>query len=155
MSRYAKTNSPALSLLVLLLVDVSSRAQGNEPLIQADVYDALYKAYVQCDDKFDQSRSEFITDKLERDGGNGMSIDLLRKVLTHNVQTANQSIADKTQERELYVEQILRADEEPSEQPVDSAEKPEDRHKEIRQIDDLLKEKRQYVEIHECVLGVL
>ena len=77
MSRYAKPNSLTLSLLVLLLVDDPSIAQGNEPLIQADVYDALYKAYVQCDDNLDQSRSEFITDKLERDGGHGMSIEWL------------------------------------------------------------------------------
>jgi len=149
------TNSPALSLLVLLLVDVPSIAQGNEPLIQADVYNALYEAYVQCDDNLDQSRSEFITDKLERGRGDGISIELLRKLLTHNVQIANQSIADKMKERELYVSEILRAHKESSDQPVDPAEAPKDPHKEIRQIDDFLKTKRQYVEIHECVLRVL
>ena len=149
------TNSPALSLLVLLLVDVSSIAQGNEPLIQADVYDVLYEAFVQCDDNLDQSRSEFITDKLVRGRGDEISIELLRKLLTHNVQIANKSIADKTKERELYVKEILRADKESSDQPVDPAEAPKDRHEEIRQIDDFLKAKRQYVEIHECVLRVL
>ena len=154
MSQYAKTNSLALSLLVLLLVNVPSIAQGNEPLIQADVYNALYEAYVQCDDNLDQSRSEFITDKLERDGGTGMSIELLRKLLTHNVQIAIQSIADKKKERELYVSEILGAHEESVEQPVDSAEAPKDRHKEIRQIDDFLKANKRYVEVHECVLSV-
>ncbi len=155
MSRYAKPNSLALSLLVLLLVDVPLIAQGNEPLIQADVYDALYKTYVQCDDNLDQLRSEFITDKLERDGGNGMSIELLRKLLTHNVQIAIQSIADKKKEREIYDSEILGAHEESVEQPVDSAEAPKDHHKKIRQIDDFKKGKRQYVEVHECVLAVL
>ena len=58
-------------------------------------------------------------------------------------------------ERELYVSEILRADQESSDQPVDPADAPKDRHKEIRQIDDFLKAKRQYVEIHECVLIVL
>jgi len=149
------TKSPALSLLVLLLVDVPSIAQGNEPLIQADIYNALFEAFVQCDDNLDQSRSEFITDKLERDAGSGMSIELLRKLLTHNVQIAIQSIADKKKERELYVSEILRAHKDSVEQPVDSAEAPKDRHKEIRQIDDFLKAKKRYVEVHECVLRVL
>ena len=154
MSRYAKPNSLTLSLLVLLLVDDPSIAQGNEPLIQADVYDALYKAYVQCDDNLDQSRSEFITDKLERDGGHGMSIEWLRKLFTRNIQIAIQSIADKTKERELYVSEILGAHEESVEQPVDSAEAPKDPHKEIRQIDDFIIAKKRYVEVHECVLSV-
>jgi hypothetical protein len=148
MSRYAKTNSLALSLLVLLLVDVPSIAQGNEPLNQANVYNALYEAYVQCDEDLDQSRSEFITDKLERDGGNGMSIELLGQLFTHNVQTANQSIADKKKERELYVSEMLQALNEQSEAS-------KERHEKIRQIDDFLKGKRQYVEVHECVLAVL
>ena len=132
-----------------------SVAQGNEPLIQADVYNALYEAYVQCDDNLDQSRSEFITDKLERGRGNGISIEVLRKLLTHNVQIANQSIADTMKERELYVSEILGAHKESFDQPVDPAEAPKDRHKEVRKIDDFLKAKRQYVEIHECVLRVL
>ena len=155
MSRYAKTNTPALSLLILLLVDVPSIAQGNEPLIQADVYNALYEAYGQCDGDLDQSRSEFITEKLERDGGSGMSIELLRKLFAHNVQTAIQSIADRKKEREIYVSEILGADKESVDQPVDPAEAPKDRHKEIRQIDDFLKAKKIYVEVHECVLSVL
>ena len=87
MSRYAKINLPALSLLVLFLVDVPSIAQVSDPPIQADVYNALYEAYAQCDDNLDQSRSEFITDKLERDGGNGMSIELLRKHIRKFVHT--------------------------------------------------------------------
>ncbi len=149
------TNSPALSLLVLLLVDVPSIAQGNEPFIQADVYNALYEAFVLCDDNLDQSRSEFITDKLERGRGGEISIELLRKLLTHNIHIANQSITDKMKERELYVSEILRAHKESSDQPVDSDEAPKDRHKEIGQIDDFLKAKRQYVEIHDCVLTVL
>lgn len=80
---------------------------------------------------------------------------MLRKLLTHNVQIAKQSIADKMNERELYVSEILRAHKESFDQPVDPAEAPKDRHKEIRKIDDFLKAKRQYVEIYECVLTVL
>ena len=80
---------------------------------------------------------------------------MLRKLLAHNVQTANQSIADKKKERELYVSEILGADKESVDQPVDSAEARKDGHKEIRQIDDFLKTKKVYVEVHECVLSVL
>ena len=155
MNRNAKIDSPAISLLVLLLVAVPSNAQRNEPLIQADVYNALYEAYVQCDDNLDQSRSEFITDKLERDGGSGMSIELLRKLFTHNVQIANQSIADKIQERELYVSEMLRAPKVSSEESVEEAEASKERHEKIRQIDDFLKGKRQYVKVRECVLAAL
>ena len=92
---------------------------------------------------------------LERGQGDGISIELLRKLLTHNVEIANQSIDHKMKERELYVSEILRAHKEPSDQLVDPAEAPKDGHKEVRQIDDFLKSKRQYVEIHECVLNVL
>ena len=155
MSRYALTNSPALSLLVLLLVDVPSISQGNESFIQADVYNVLYEAYVQCDDNLDQSRSEFITDKLERGRGDGISIELLRKILAHNVQVAKQSIADKTQERERYVSEILNASKKSFEEGADPTEASKERHEKIRQIDDFLKGKRQYVEVRECVLTVL
>jgi hypothetical protein len=155
MSRNAKINSPALSLLVLSLVAVPSNAQGNEPFIQADVYNALYEAYVQCDDNLDQSRSEFITDKLERGRGDKISIELLRKLLAHNLQVAEQSLADKIQERELYVSEILQPPKESSDERVDPAEASKERHKKIRQIDDFIKGKRQYVEVHECVLAVL
>ena len=155
MSRNAKIDSPALSLLVLLLVAVPSNVQGNEPFIQADVYNALYEARVQCDDNLDQSRSEFITDMFERNRDNRISIKLLRKLLAHNVQIAKQSKADKIQERELYVSEILQAPKESSGERVDIAVASEERHKKIRQIDDLIKGKRQYVEVHECVLAVL
>ena len=72
-----------------------------------------------------------------------VSMEILRKLLTHNIQIANQSITDKMKERELYVSEILRADKESSDQAVDPADAPEDRHKEIRQIDDFLKAERQ------------
>jgi hypothetical protein len=155
MSRNVIIKLPTLSLLVLLLVAVPSNAQGNEPFIQADVYNALYEAHVQCDDNLDQSRSEFITDMFERYRGNRVSIELLRKLLGHNVQVAKQSIADKTKERELYVSEILDAPKESYEEGVDPAEASKERHEKIRQIDDFLKGKRQYVEVHECVLTVL
>ena len=155
MSRSAKINSPALWLLVLLLVAVPSNAQGNEPFIQADVYNELYEARVQCDDNLDQSRSEFITDMFERNRGNRVSIELLRQVLAHNVQVAKQSIADKMKERDLYVFEILQARKESSDERVDPAEASKERHKKIRQIDDFIKGKRHYVEVHECVLEVL
>jgi len=135
--------------------ETPSIAQGNEPLIQADVYNTLYEAYVKCDDNLDQSRSEFITDKLERGRGNGISIELLRKLLTHNVQIANQSIADKMKERERYVSEILQGPKESSDERVDPTEASKERHKKISQIDDFIKRKRPYVEVHECILAVL
>ncbi len=155
MSRNARINSPALSLLFLLLVADPSNAQGNDPFIQADIYNALYEARVQCDDNLSLSRSEFITEMFERYRGNRVSMELLRKLIGHNVQVAQQSIADKTRERELYVSEILDGPKESSEEGVDSAAASKDRQEKIRQIDDFLKGKRQYVEVNECVLTVL
>ena len=103
MSRNANINSPTLLLLLHFFVAVASSAEGSGPFIQADVYNALYEANVQCDDNLDQSRSEFITDEFERNSGNRVSMELLTRLLAYNVQTAKQSITDKTQERELYI----------------------------------------------------
>jgi len=155
MSRNAKINSPVFSLLVVLVVAVPSNAPGNEPFIQADVYNALFEAHVQCDDNLDQSRSEFIIDMFERNRGNSISMELLRKLLTHRVKVAKQSIADKIQERELYVAEVLQAPNESSDERIASAEVSKERHEKIRQIDDFIKRKRPYVEVHECVLAVL
>jgi hypothetical protein len=156
MSRCARPNSSSLLLLAMIVVDVLANAQANEPLIQADVYNALYETYVQCDHNLDLSRSEFIADKLERSQGGGIMMELLRKLITHNVQLAKQSMADKMKERELLVGEILRGSpNESSDELVDPAEAPTDRHEEIRQIDDFLKTERQNIKIHECVLNVL
>ena len=148
------TYLPAMSLLILVLVTISSNAQEDEVFIQADVYNALYEAYVQCDDGFDQTRSEFITEKLEQGSGE-ISIATLRKILNYNVQVTSEAIAQKTRERELYVSEILGAHNKSTDQPVDPANEDKDPHKEAREIDDFLKEKRQYVEVHECVLEAL
>lgn len=144
-----------LPILVLFLVDFPSIAQGDEPVIQADVYDALYSAKVHCDDNLDQPRSEFITEEIERNGGNRVSIELLAELLTYNVQTAKQSITDKTQERDLYISEILRALKVSSDESVEEAEASKERHERVRQIDDLVKKERRYVEVHECVLSAL
>jgi len=132
-----------------------SVAQGNEPLYQADVYDSLYEAYIQCDDNLDQSRSEFITDKLERGGGDLISIEELRKILMHNIKVANQSIAKNAKERELRVNDVLHTDKDSPDQDVDPTNAIQEHREEIEQIDDDLKEQRLYVGIRLCVLGVL
>jgi hypothetical protein len=156
MIRNAKLNFPALSLLIVLFsTDGPSNSQENEPFIQADVYNTLFEAHVQCDDNLDQSRSEFITDMFERNRGNRVSMELVRQLLAHRMQVAKQFIADKTKERELYVSEILDREEEPSEDGLDSAEASKLRHEKIRQIDDFLRPKRQYVEVHECVLQAI
>lgn len=84
-----------------------------------------------------------------------MSIELLRKLFTHNVQIANQSIGEQAQERELYVSEMLRAPKVSSEESVEEAKASKERHEKIRQIDVFLKREKRYVEIHECVLSVL
>ena len=155
MSLNAKINSPALSLLALLLAAIPSNSQGNEPFIQADVYNVLYEVYVECDDDLDLSRSEFITDELGRNADNSLSMELLTKLLAYNVQTAKQSISDKTQERELYISEMLRAPKVSSEESVEEAKASKERHEKIRQIDDFLKRERLYVEVRECVLAAL
>lgn len=155
MSLNAKTYSPALSLKTLLLAAVPSNSQGNESFIQADVYDALYEAYAQCDDDLDLSRSQFITNEFERNGSNRLSMDVITELLAYNVQTAKQSISDKTQERERYVSEMLRAPKVSSEQSVEETKASKERHKNVRQIDDFLKRERRYVEVRECVLTAL
>lgn len=139
MNPNVKTNLPALWLPVLLLAAVASHSQENEVFIQADVYNALYDAYVQCDDDLGLSRSEFITEEFERNAGNRLSIDLLTKLLAYIVRTAKQSISDKTQERELYVSEMLRAPKVSSEESAEEAKASRERHEKIRQIDKALK----------------
>ncbi len=155
MSLKKEISSPALSLLALLLSAAPSNSLGNEPFIHADVYNALYEAHAQCDDDLDLSRSEFITDEIERNAGNRLSMELLTKLLDYNVQTAKQSISDKTQEREHYVSEMLRAPKVSSEQSIEEAKASKERHKTIRQIDEFLKRERRYVEVRECVLAAL
>ncbi len=155
MIRNANLNSSALFLLFQSFVAVPSNAHGNEPFSQADVYNALYEAHVECDDNLDQSRSEFITDMHERNGGYRLSMEMLRKFLIYNVHTAKQSITEKTQERELYISEILHAPKVSSEKGVEQAEASKERHEKVRQIDDFLKIKRRYVDVHECVLEAL
>ena len=145
---------PAMTLFILLLVNVSSNAQEDELFIQADVYNALYEAYVQCDDDFGQSRSEFITKKLEHDSGQ-ITIASLKKILNYNVEVANQAIAQKSTERESYVSEIIGAQNESKDQPEDLAGEDKEPHKEVREIDAFLKEQRRYVKVHECVLEAL
>ncbi len=148
-------NSPALSLLVLLFVAAPLNGQENKPFMQADVYNALFEARSHCDDSLDQSRSEFITEMFERYRGNSVSLELLKKLLTHNVQVAKQSIADKLQARELGMSETQPAPNRTSDDGVDPAGEYEERQEEIGQIDDFVRAKRQYVEVHECILAVL
>jgi hypothetical protein len=131
-----------------------SVALGDEPFIQADVYNALYEAYVQCDDDFGQSRSEFITEKLEYGSGQ-ITIASLKKILSSNIEIANQAIAQESAEREFYVAEILGGKNKSVDQPEDPAEEDKKPHKEVREIDAFLRERRRYVEIHECVLETL
>ena len=128
-----------------------SVALGNEPFIQADVYDSLYEAYVQCDDDFGQSRSEFITEKLAQGSGQ-ITIASLKKILRSNIEVANQAIAQQSAEREFYVSEILGDKTRPVDQPEEPAEDDNNPHMEVREIDAFLKEQRRYVEVHECVL---
>lgn len=129
-------------------------ALGDEPFIQADVYDSLYDAYIQCDDDFGQSRSEFITEKLEHGSGQ-ITIASLKKILSSNIEVANQAIAQKSAEREAYVSEIIGGDDKSTDQLEPLAEDDKNLHGEIREIDAFLKERRRYVEVHECVLEAL
>jgi len=143
-----------MTLLVFLLVNVPSNAQEDGLFVQADVYKALYEAYVRCDDDFGQSRSEFITEKLERDSGQ-ITIVSLKKILNYNVEVANQAIAEKSAEREIYVSEIIGEHNESDVQSRDLTDDDKEPHKEVREIDGFLKEQRQYVKVHECVLEAL
>ena len=155
MSRNAEISSYALTLLALLFVAVTSDSQENESFVQADVYDALYEAQVQCDDNLDQSRSEFITEMFERYRRNNVSMELLKKLIRYNVQLAERYIAEKTREREIYISELLDVPEESSAEDVGPAAAPVDRYGNIRRADEFLREKWRYVEVHECILTVL
>jgi hypothetical protein len=128
-----------------------SVAQGDEPFNQADVYNSLCEAYAQCDDDFGQSRSEFITEKL-RHGSGQITIASLKKILRSNIEVANQAIAQESAEREFYISKILGKKHPSADQPEQTAEDDKNSHKEVREIDAVLKEQRRYIEVHECVL---
>jgi len=155
MTLKALTNLPLVSLPALLLVAVAANAQEHEPFNQADVYNALYEAYAECDEDLDQSRSDFISDELERNGANRLSMELLTTLLAYNVQSAKQSISDRQEERERYVAEMLRAPKMSVDESIEEAEASRERHEKIRRIDDFLRSQRRYVEIRECVLAAL
>lgn len=155
MSRDETVNSLASSLWLALLFSGTSNGQEEGLYIQADVYDTLYEAHVACDEELDQSRSEFITDMFQRNRDNPISMELLTKLLSHNVEVAKQSIAQKTQERVYYVDQVLAGQKESSGEPIYSSEMATDAHAKIEQIDGFLKRERRQVELDECVLSFL
>jgi hypothetical protein len=69
-SRRAAWAVKAVAFIILgPVASFISVALADEPFIQADVYNALYEVYSQCDDDFGQPRSEFITEKLEHGSG--------------------------------------------------------------------------------------
>ena len=141
-------------LLVVSAVSVIwSVALGDERFIQADVYDALYHAYVECDSDFRQSRSEFITEKLEHDAGQ-ITIASLNKILRYNIEVANKEIADKTAERESLVAEIIGPQYQSEGLAGYRSEQDKGTFQRVRDIDAFLKEKRQYVEVHVCILEV-
>lgn len=155
MSRHENTWFFACLLLFVCFVAAPSNAPADEPFLQADVYDALYSAHVQCDDDLDLSRSEFITNEIERNGSNRLSKEMLAKLLAHNVETARKTIAEKTQERKLIVSEMLRAPTVSSEESIETRQASRERHERLRQIDELLKRHRRYVEVYDCVIGEL
>ena len=131
-----------------------SVALSDEPFIQADVYDVLYHAYVECDSEFPQSRSEFITEKLEHDAGR-ISMASLVMILRYNIEVANQEIAAMRAERESRVSDSSGPKDQSANQAGEWSEEDKEAHKRVREIDALLREKRQYVELHECLLEAL
>ena len=146
--------SPRVFPAVSAIAVFCSSALGDDQLVQADVYDALYHAYVECDSDFRQSRSEFITEKLQHDAGQ-ISIADLEKILRYNIQVANQEIAEQSAERESLVAEIIGPQGQSESQTGDRSEHDKEIHQRFREIDDFLKKKRQYVDVHECVLEAL
>ena len=155
MSWNAMFNSYALSLLILLFVAAPLNGQEIKPFIQADVYNALYEARNHCDDNLDQSRSELITEMFERYRGNSVSLELLKKLLTHNVQIAKQAIADKIQTREHGMPESQPPPNGSPDEDIDPAREKYEREKEVERIDEFVTAKERYVEVHECILATL
>ena len=149
------TNSPAISLLILLFVVAPLNGQEYRPFIQADVYNALYEATNHCDDSLDQSRSEFITEIFERYRGNSVSLELLKKLLTHNVQIAKQAIADKIQAREAGMPESQPPPNGSPDGGIDPTRENSKQEKEAEWIYEFVRAKEQYVEVHECILATL
>jgi hypothetical protein len=61
----------------------------------------------------------------------------------------------KSAERESSVTEIIGPQSQSEDQSGDRFEEDKEIHAKVREIDAFLKEKRQYVEIHECVLEAL
>jgi len=152
--RFSRTSKEIAFVIFCQVASFLSVTLGDEPFIQADVYNALYEAYVQCDGNFGQSRSAFITEKLEHGSGQ-ITIASLRKILSSNIEVANQAIAQKSAERDIYISEILARKTKSVDQSEDPAEEGKNPHKEVREIDAFLKEQGRYVEVHECVLEAL
>lgn len=145
------------TITFIILVSVTnflSAALGDEQIIQADVYNSLYEAYVECDEEFGQSRSEFITAKLELGSGQ-ITIASLKSILSSNIEDAKEAIFEKTAERELYVSEIIEGRNKSADQQEELSEDNRSPHSEVREIDAFVKEQRRLVEIHECVLETL
>lgn len=138
---------PAVSVVAVFW----SAAPADEQFIQADVYDALYQAYVECDSDFSQSRTEFISEKLEHDAGQ-ITIGSLDKILRYNIGVANKEIAEKSAERESLVAEIIGPRDPSEDRSEDRSDQDNETHQKVRDIDAFLKEQRQYVEVHECIL---
>lgn len=139
---------------ILLLLSKYSSAQNDAQIVQADVYNALYEAYVECDPAFSQSRSEFIVEKLKSAKGR-FSIESLRAVLTHQLESAKEAVAEMSADREAYIAQSRRMDERTLSQSVDQTDGANSFRKEAKKLDALLEIRREYVKVHECILGTL
>lgn len=136
------------------VIGACSPSRGDERFIQADVYSALYDAYARCDDDLEQSRSEFITEKLQLDSGRITMASLLR-VLDYRVTSAARQIVQKTSEREAYVSEILGRDDGSENHGAHNPAGDVVAHEKVRKLDAFLAERRRYLEVHQCVLEAL
>lgn len=123
--------------------------------LQADVYNELYEAHVECDEDLRQSRSEFIVEMFERNRGNRVSKELLRRLLLHNIKIARQDLNEWRKERERYVSERMKELENSSEKGVDSNDRFRERQEQLKSLDERIGFKQRYVEMSLCVLSVL
>lgn len=135
-----------------LLLFLSAGPTGSLPaedsearsFTQADVYNALFEARRHCDEGLKQSRTEFIAEMFDRHGGQTVTLNTLKKLLSHRVEIDRQAVAELQEKRR----ELLYATE-----PFESETTP--RKKAVSSIDAEILAKNHRIQVRECILKTL
>jgi len=127
----------------------------EEPEFQADVYNELYEAHVKCDEELEQSRSEFIVEMFERNRGERISRELLRKLLVHNIEVAREELDKARKDRDRFISERMTDLETVQDSESKSNDRFRKRQEQLRLLDEKISARKRYVEVNLCVLSFL